>query len=144
MMSKFLLSGIFILFFTGCIYGPENPHQTFTEKLNHDSYDSAYLVMGVPVLNRKLPFKKVTGKVYCGEGISLKPINHATVNLVENDKIISTVSTDTNGFYVFTFNFSVENPQQYLLQCSEKCGQARKEISFQKELGDLSYDLFLK
>lgn len=139
MLNKLFFIGTIGILISGCISGPKNPEQKFSEKLNGDSYESSNTVIGVPVLTRKPISKKISGRIYCGEGLSQRLANHVTVSLLDNDKIVSTASTDSNGIFSITANISLE--KSYKLQAAAKCGTATKEISLKD---DSNYDLILK
>lgn len=139
MRLKLFFLGTIVLFFSGCISGPKNPDQTFAEKLNADSYESSNTVMGVPVLTRKPIYRKITGKVFCGEGLSQYPANHAAVVLTGENKTVASTLTDTNGNFNLLASISVE--KAYKLQASSKCGNSTQDLSLKEES---NYNLILK
>lgn len=139
MRNKLFFIGALSICLSGCISGPKNSDQKFSEKLSADSYESSNSVMGVPVLTRKPLSRKIAGKILCGEGLSQRPANHAAVTLIDNDKVIASASTDVNGVYNIVASISVE--KTYKLQSSAKCGTSIREISLKE---DSNYDLILK
>jgi hypothetical protein len=127
-----------LFWISGCVSGPKQPDQTFAQKLNADSYESSNTVMGVPVLTRKPIQRKVSGKIMCGEGLSQRPANHATVSLNDGDIVVASASSNSDGTYTILASILIEKP--YQLRVSSKCGNSIKEISLKD---DSSFDINL-
>ncbi|MGE0634312.1 MAG: hypothetical protein AB7O96_17995 [Pseudobdellovibrionaceae bacterium] len=123
----------------GCISGPKNADQKFSEKLNADSYESSGTVLGVPVLTRAPLVRKISGKVLCGEGLSLRPATYVAISLLDNGKVVATSSTDMNGEY--NLSTSVSADKTYKIHASSKCGTSSKEVSLKDQS---NFDLILK
>ncbi|MEK7356053.1 MAG: hypothetical protein AAB250_06360 [Bdellovibrionota bacterium] len=97
--------------------------------------------MGVPVLERKPAQRKVSGKVFCGEGISQVPANHASVELVGGAKTVASVSTGNDGAY--EISASLDPDSSYSLSAKGSCGKSSRGLP--KDLSTLSgADLFLR
>lgn len=120
-------SKIFIvtLLLTACVSGPKED-RTFAEKLNGDNYTEQKSVMSVPVLERKLITRKISGNVWCGEGLTKRPANHARIELKKKKELIASFSTGPDG--VYTLSAPLEEDAIYLLTAKSPCGSSKNEL----------------
>lgn len=117
-----------ILFFlgaAGCVSGPKED-RTFAEKMNGDNYTGQNSVMSVPVLERKLILRKISGNVWCGEGLTKRPANHARVELKKKKELVASFSTGADGAY--TLSAPLEQDAIYLLTAKSSCGNSKNEL----------------
>jgi hypothetical protein len=110
-----------------CVSGPKTDGRTFADKMNGENYQSTNVVFGVPVLERKPLIQKFAGRVFCGEGISMTPANHALVSLSHENITDSSVSADTGGNY--TMAVTMDPEISYQLQATASCGHSSKSLS---------------
>src|SRR4051812_33387414 len=74
---------------SGCVAANKKNDRSFAEKLSGDSYESANSVNTIPVLNKEAPVKrKISGRVFCGEGLQRIPANNAQVSFFDQGKSI--------------------------------------------------------
>ncbi len=137
-----LLSTAVIFSVCSCVSGPKDPDRSFAEKLNGDNYKSTDMIMGVPVLERKPIQKKIYGKVFCGEGITQVPANHASVALTAKGRSLASVSTDVSGAY--TVSTSIENHQSYELKASATCGKSAMSLPKDFPKDGVEINVYLK
>lgn len=116
-----------LLLFSACVYGPKDPDRTFAEQLSGENYKSTNVIIGVPVLERKLVETKISGRVFCGEGISQVPANHTVIRLIYSNKVISTTTTDNTGNY--SISAPLETKKDYELIASTACGSSKFSVS---------------
>jgi hypothetical protein len=114
----------------GCISGPKDPEQNFAEQFNGENYNTSkgmgadHLV--VPVLSRKEVRRIISGKVYCGEGISQYPANNAVIVLSCQGQKQDSGSTKNDG--TFQLNLPYPVGDECALQFTSKCGMAHLEL----------------
>lgn len=116
----------FLFILCGCVSGPNNDGRTFAEKMNGENYESTNVIMGVPVLERKPVLRKFSGQVYCGEGITQTPANHALVSLMHENQTVSSVSTDTTGNFIIAAPIDPE--YSYRLSATASCGKYSRSL----------------
>jgi hypothetical protein len=110
-----------LLFLGSCVSGPTDD-RTFAEKMHGDNYQDKKIIMGVPILERKLIQRKISGRVFCGEGISQTPANHAVITIHKENKNLGTASTDASGSY--TLLASMDPLSTYEIRATGSCGKA--------------------
>lgn len=140
--SKLLLSILLLLGLTSCTVFQKTKGMSAAEKANGENYQSSNAVGSFPVGNQLAPvMRKITGKVYCGHGLSQVPANKAQVELTQNSITQFSGKTDANGEYVILQ--ALEPKKTYFLSAKSKCGETRTEVGFAKNAKDLTQDLYL-
>lgn len=116
------------------ISGEKSKHSKATDLLKEDSYQSAASIGPVFVATLKPVTRKVSGRVYCGEGLAQRPANKATVNIMNNGKMIATATTESDGAFSFSTKFELDGGYEYSVKSS--CGTKTTAVP-----SDLSRDL---
>jgi hypothetical protein len=111
----------------GCVSTPKNENRTFVEKLNGDNYSDKSTVLGIPVGARSAQVRKVSGSVYCGEGIERTQVNNAQIILKNGSKILVTTSTNLEGWY--SLSIPVDTKAIYELHVQSSCGEKSISLS---------------
>ena len=131
-----------LLVWVGCASKPNEPRSTVAERLNGENYDSTVAIMAVPIGDRKSVQKKVSGRVYCGDGLSQRPSAHALVSLNCGTKIQVSTSTDVDGRY--GLSVGVQTEKACRLSVRSVCGQALKDLSLIRDEELREQDFFIK
>ncbi len=116
----------FCLFSWACVSGPKNDGRSFVEKMSGENYESTNVVLGIPILERKPVTRKISGQVFCGEGITQTAANHAIVSLISENKIVTSTSTDIRGNYLIS---TLLNPEiSYQIRVTSSCGESVRPL----------------
>lgn len=127
---------------SGCVSGPKPADHSVAKDLNGENYQSGKLIMGVPVLERAPIQRKVSGRVFCGEGLSRFPVNYASVRFQRAKQTIASTSTDADGRYVITI--ATDPNGNFELLASAKCGRASQKITHHLDTNPLEMNFDLK
>lgn len=68
----------------------------------------------------------ISGHVYCGEGINQKPANLARIELLDKNKVLTTVTTDLGGSYSLVYKKGFQGGFQFSI--TAKCGQLKETL----------------
>lgn len=134
---KLILVGLFSLNLISCIpiiSGEKSKYSKPTDVLKEDSYQSAASLGPVFVGKLKPVTRKISGRIYCGEGLSQRPANKATVALMNNNKTVQSITTEHDGTFSFSATFELEGKYSYLIKSS--CGTLKAAVP-----NDLTNDL---
>ena len=85
--------------------------------------------------------RKISGKVYCGHGLSQAPASKAQIELTQNSVTVFSGKSDASGNYVILQ--TMEPKKIYFLSAKSKCGETRTEVGFAKNAKELIQDLYL-
>ncbi|MFN7905405.1 MAG: hypothetical protein ACK5P5_09500 [Pseudobdellovibrionaceae bacterium] len=94
--------------------------------MSGENYESTNVVLGVPILERKPITRKISGQVFCGEGITQTAVNHATVSLISENKIVTSTSTDIRGNYMISTPLNAE--VSYQIKVTSSCGESIRPL----------------
>ncbi|MES3036374.1 MAG: hypothetical protein V4736_00585 [Bdellovibrionota bacterium] len=86
--------------------------------------------------------RKISGKVFCGEGISQYPANQAQIKIMDGKKVIASITTGPTGDYEVSSAF-VRN-KNYQIEAEAKCGKVSRQFSLMGELSMENLDLYLR
>ena len=114
------------LLLSGCVSGPKDPGRTLKDDLNGENYSSSASVMAVPVLERKATLRKISGTIFCGEGLAQTLANKASVELVNGTQTLGSASTSSDGSY--SFMAPLNSKLNYSLKAKASCGSASREL----------------
>lgn len=134
------VSLLVVLLLSSCVSGPEEKGRTVADRLNGENYSRTDNIGGVPVLERKPALRTLSGRAFCGTGLSQSPVNHAAIQLFDGDNAVASASTDSGGSYLI--RASLEVGVVYRLTASAKCGSASTEFPMDGKSVTLN-DLFL-
>lgn len=71
--------------------------------------------------------RKISGHIYCGEGLSQRPANRARIDLVEKKKILLTVTSDMDGTYTLSYQPGIKENFQFSISAS--CGSIKESLN---------------
>ena len=107
----------------GCITrGPKNPAVTTAEALNGENYSSFSQVGPVYLLERKTIPMKITGRVFCGEGLTAAGANRADVKIQKDSKVLNSSMAAFDGSYLLEVPY--DGSAEYTISALAKCGRA--------------------
>lgn len=129
-----------LLFFVGCISGPKDPHQSLSEKLSADSYDSVVTIGAVPILHRRIVPRKLSGRVLCADEVIQRVAHRGEVSISNEQKMIASTSIQIDGTYTLTA--PILSKTDYHLKAVSSCGTYTEIISF-SEKARADYDILL-
>jgi hypothetical protein len=135
-MNKILI-GLFALNLSSCIpliSGEKSKYSKPTDVLKEDSYQSSAALGPVFVGKLKPVTRKISGHIYCGDGFSQRPANKATVELVNNKKVVRSATTESDGSYAFSATFELDGGYSFAIKST--CGQTNAAVP-----ADLTKDL---
>ncbi len=119
----------------GCFTsGPKSKYSKTTDILKEDSYESSAQIGPVFVGKTKAVTRKISGRIYCGEGLKQVPANKATLELKNKEKVVRTISTEADGTYSFSSTFELEG--DYIFSITSRCGKIVATLP-----RDLTHDL---
>jgi hypothetical protein len=132
-----LLIGLLALNLISCIpliSGEKSKYSKPTDVLKEDSYQSAAALGPVFVGKLKAVTRKISGRIYCGDGPSQRPANKAAIELVNNKKVVRSTTSESDGTYSFSATFELEGG--YSFSIKSNCGQIAAPVP-----SDLTKDL---
>lgn len=113
----------FVLFLVlGCqVWGPKSD-ETFVEKMNGENKAPPAVMTGSPgvLITGDQPRRKISGTVFCGDGVSRFPANAAKVIFFEGSAKIAELSTASNGSFSASEYF--KRGVEYTVQATAVCG----------------------
>jgi hypothetical protein len=145
MQSKiFLLSLIGFFCTTACVWSPKRSDATYADKLNGENYSSAIAVGGPPNIIVTGPLRverRISGIIYCGEGLSKIQIRQAQIELKDGPHVVSTGTWKENGQYLIRASF--EQNKEYQVHVKSKCGEASKTVpkNLTQDLAEFDFQL---
>ena len=128
----FLLTAILLL--TSCVITPDqrekNPDgSTAAVMLFPQAAAPVYIAAALLDQSGRV-LNKISGHVYCGDGVKQRPANRARIELWEKTKILTTITTDMDGSY--SLNYKPGFKEDFHFMISSSCGQLkdvlRKEV----------------
>lgn len=140
-----LLVGLISFSLISCvpfISGEKSKYSKPTDVLKEDSYESAAQVGPVFVGKLKPVTRKISGRVYCGEGLSQRPANKATIELVIKNKTIKSTTSEVDGSYFFSASFELDGEYSFLI--SARCGKTTAKLPSDLTNDLLNQDFWIK
>ena len=132
--SLFIIPAIALCLGACITSGPKSKYSKATDILKEDTYESSAQIDPVFVGKTKAVTRKISGRIYCGEGLKQVPANKATLELKNKDKIVRTLSTEPDGTYSFSSTFELVGPYSFAI--NSRCGKMLAILP-----SDLSHDL---
>ncbi len=103
------------------ISGKSSKNSKPADVLSEDGYSSSASIGPVFIANSKPASRKISGRIYCGEGMRQVPANRATVEIKNKNKVTATASTETDGSFAMKATFELEGDYTYAIK--GRCGQ---------------------
>jgi hypothetical protein len=124
-----LLSFVFLFLFVACAVGRKDPNGTYADRLNGEKSKSGMFVSaGVPViLADPAPVqRRITGRIFCGQGIDETVVRHGDVALISDGKAVANAAWKEGGTFAISavFNRNVA----YTVKVKVACGEASKPV----------------
>ncbi len=69
---------------------------------------------------------KISGRVYCGDGMKQRPANRARIDVLDKAKVLTTITTDMDGSYTLQYKPGFREDFQFSI--SANCGQVKDTL----------------
>jgi hypothetical protein len=132
------------LFLTSCAIGPKDPNGTYADMLNGENSRSGMSVgVGVPLIisNPNPVQRRISGKIFCGEGIAETLIRNADIELKKDTKVVAQGSWREGGTFVIQASF--DRNTHYIVAVKTRCGEGSKPVPLNllSDLTDFNFHL---
>ena len=119
---RVILISSLVLFIGACVVtGPKSKYSKPADVLKEDSYTSGAQIGPVFVGERKEVTRKISGRIYCSEGMKQVPANKATIEIRNKNKVVRSTSAEVDGTYAFSSTFELEG--EYVFAIIARCGK---------------------
>lgn len=125
-MRKHKILFILLFLFAGCASAPEEVDLYAEDRRTEDQRNEPAPAPVQYKADPNLPVRKISGKVWCGEGLTRKSANSARIELKWQNQLVAAISTGADGNY--TLSAPLKPEAIYLLTAKGSCGSYTSEL----------------